>query len=131
MKNNNRMLRCIAWLIGIAIVAFLQVNDIWSWADVCFIGGAFSVLIWLFRIRLAVLLTLFVSFFILSGHYVPLVSLHSEIELGLMNGVQASIGRGINILLNAGIYFFSACVCLFVLLALLAMLKDLTFRRYR
>lgn len=132
MENNNLVLsRVVVWIIGIVSMVLLEVNNILSWADVCSIGITFSVLIFYMESRFAICFTMLAAFFILIGHYFPLVSLHSEVDFELMNRFQSAIGRGINIWLNAFIYLFIAFISLLTFFVLSAIAYDIKFKRLR
>ena len=109
MENNKLVLsRVVVWIIGIVSMVLLEMNNILSWADVCSIGITFSVLIFYMESRFAICFTMLAAFFILIGHYFPLVSLHSEVDFELMNRFQSAIGRGINIVVEC-FYLFVYC----------------------
>lgn len=132
MENNNLALgRMVSFVVGMVFLVIMQVNGILSFVDNCFIGITFAVLIFTIGVRWAIGLTMLASFFLLIGHYCPLVSLHSEIDFSLMNGVQSAIGRGINILLNAGIYLFLVIVSFLAICFLFILGDDLRYRRFR
>ena len=123
--------RMVSFVVGMVFLVIMQVNGILSFVDNCFIGITFAVLIFTIGVRWAIGLTMLASFFLLIGHYCPLVSLHSEIDFSLMNGVQSAIGRGINILLNAGIYLFLVIVSFLAICFLFILGDDLRYRRFR
>ncbi len=132
MENSNLALsRMVSFVIGIVFLVIMQVNGILSLADNCFIGITFAVLIFTIGVRWAIGLTMLASFFLLLGHYCPLVSLHSEIDFSLMNGVQSAIGRGINILLNTGIYLLFVIISILAVCFLLILGDNLRYRRFR